>query len=171
MMTGAAVFIVLLVGYVFFYNQLARLDALAVRAWNKLNNCFVRRRELSGRITDYLQTRGLPTENILPPAENDPADDVRRRQEYEIALSDKMQTLLTQAEKQLADDGTFRQLQKDWATAEDDLQNTRRRYNAAVRDYNVALHTFPSCFVGKSIKAKEKIFFKTGDGTNASNKG
>ena len=118
-----------------------------------------------------MQTRGLPTENILPPAENDPADDVRRRQEYEIALSDKMQTLLTRAEKQLADDGAFRQLQKDWATAEDDLQNTRRRYNAAVRDYNVALHTFPSCFVGKSIKAKEKIFFKTGDGTNASNKG
>ena len=171
MMTGAAVFIVLLVGYVFFYNQLARLDALAVRAWNKLNNCFARRRELSGRITDYLQTRGLPTENILSPAENDFADDVRRRQEYEIALSDKMQTLLTRAEKQLADDGAFRQMQKDWATAEDDLQNARRRYNAAVRDYNVALHTFPSCFVGKSIKAKEKVFFKTGDGSNASNKG
>ena len=42
------------------------------------------------------------------------------------------------------------------------MQNARRRYNAAVRDYNVALHTVPTCWIAKSIKAEEKIFFKTG---------
>ena len=169
MMTAAAVFIVLLIGYVFFYNQLVRLDALVSRSQNKLNNCFLRRRELAERISRHLETQALQAADILPTVTENITDDILRHQEYEIALSGKIRDLFARTEQQLADDETFRQLHKEWAAAEDDLQNIRRRYNAAVRDYNVALHTFPSCFVGKSIKAKEKIFFKAGNGEVSQN--
>lgn len=49
-------------------------------------------------------------------------------------------------------------LKQKFAEAEEELQNARRRYNAAVRDYNVALHTVPTCWIAKSIKAEEKYF-------------
>lgn len=39
-MVWASVFIVLLVGCVFFYNQLAKLDALADEAWKEALNRF-----------------------------------------------------------------------------------------------------------------------------------
>ena len=42
-MVWASVFIVLLVGCVFFYNQLAKLDALADEAWKEALNRFERR--------------------------------------------------------------------------------------------------------------------------------
>ena len=51
------------------------------------------------------------------------------------------------------------------------MQNARRHYNAAVRDYNVALHTVPTCWIAKSIKAEEKIFFKTGGGETPTQNG
>lgn len=161
MMTGVAVFMVLLVGYVFFYNQLAKLDALSERAWKKLKNSFSRREELSGKIKSFMVQHfpdGKFDDIFIPfPTENND-DDIRRRLEFENRLSRNMSRLLART---AADDNQeFCRLRQEWKTAEKDMQNARRRYNAAVRDYNVALHTFPASVVGKSIKAKEKIFFK-----------
>ena len=51
-MVWASVFIVLLVGCVFFYNQLAKLDALADEAWKEALNRFERRYGLLASLAD-----------------------------------------------------------------------------------------------------------------------
>ena len=161
MMTGAVVFIVLLVGYVFFYNQLAKLDALSERAWKKLKNTFSRREELAGKIKIFM-IQYFPGEKLddifIPFPDEKDNGDIRQRLEFENKQSRNLSRLLART---AADNNQeFCRLRQEWKTAEKDMQNARRRYNAAVRDYNVALHTFPASVIGKSIKAKEKIFFK-----------
>ena len=139
-MVWASVFIVLLVGCVFFYNQLAKLDALADEAWKEALNRFERRYGLLASLADTAAGKTQRTEELCSRA------------------------------RRCAEDPQFLLLKQKFAEAEKELQNARRRYNAAVRDYNVALHTVPTCWIAKSIKAEEKIFFKTGGGeTPASN--
>jgi LemA protein len=98
--------------------------------------------------------------------------DIKQRQNAENELGNAVRLFFaeTENEENASEDPQFLLLKQKFAEAEEELQNARRRYNAAVRDYNVALHTVPTCWIAKSIKAEEKIFFKTGGGeTPASN--
>lgn len=98
--------------------------------------------------------------------------DIKQRQNAENELGNAVRLFFaeTENEENASEDPQFLLLKQKFAEAEKELQNARRRYNAAVRDYNVALHTVPTCWIAKSIKAEEKIFFKTGGGeTPASN--
>ena len=166
-MVWASVFIVLLVGCVFFYNQLAKLDALADEAWKEALNRFERRYGLLASLADTAAGKTQRTEELCSRARRcaEIDTDIKQRQNAENELFAE-----TENEENASEDPQFLLLKQKFAEAEEELQNARRRYNAAVRDYNVALHTVPTCWIAKSIKAEEKIFFKTGGGeTPASN--
>ena len=56
----------------------------------------------------------------------------------------------------------FRQLQFELAGTENRILQSRRRYNDAVKDYNVALSQFPANVVGSlSGFQREDAYFKT----------
>lgn len=63
-MVWASVFIVLLVGCVFFYNQLAKLDALADEAWKEALNRFERRYGLLASLADTAAGKTQRTEEL-----------------------------------------------------------------------------------------------------------
>ena len=145
-MIWAAVLIVLLVGYVFFYNQLVKLEALVGEALNNLNLHLERRRDLTPLLVEIVKN-----------------GDFEQQQSLENKLENTLRQLLaaTENESTLKNDARFWQLRQDLAAVETELQQACRDYNAAVRDYNVALHTVPSCWIAKTMKAVEKKFFET----------
>lgn len=167
-MVWASVFIVLLVGCVFFYNQLAKLDALADEAWKEALIRFERRYGLVASLADTAAGQNRQTEELRDRACRCVKIDmdIKQRQNAENELGNAIRLFFaeTENEEKAAADPQFSRLKQKFAEAEEELQNARRRYNAAVRDYNVALHTVPTCWIAKSIKAEEKIFFKTGGG-------
>lgn len=171
-MVWASVFIVLLVGCVFFYNQLAKLDALTDETWKEVLVWFENRYELVASLADANNTR--QTEELRQQTRRcaEINEDIKQRQNAENELGKAIRLFFAETENENTQtaDPQLMQLKQKFAEAEEELQNARRRYNAAVRDYNVALHTVPTCWIAKSIKAEEKIFFKTGGGeTPASN--
>ena len=167
-MVWASVFIVLLVGCVFFYNQLAKLDALAVEAWKEVLNRFKHRYELIASLADTAAGKAQQTEELCSRARRcaEIDTDIKQRQNAENELGNAVRFFFAETENEEEEnasaDPQFLLLKQKFAEAEKELQNARRRYNAAVRDYNVALHTVTTCLISKSIKAEEKIFFKTG---------
>ncbi len=160
-MIWASILIVVLVSCVFFYNQLAKLDSLAATAWQDLFIHFERRAELINQLPDEHFRKSI--DELCRQARQQSA--VKERQFAENKLGNELKRYWQDAENdgRLKNNLELRQLKQKFAAAEEDLQNARRHYNAAVRDYNVALHTVPTCWIAHSTKAEEKIFFKTGD--------
>src|SRR5690606_10934432 len=56
---------------------------------------------------------------------------------------------VAEAYPQLRADQNFRDLQGQLATIEEDVQSARRYYNAAARDINILIQSFPSNLVAK----------------------
>ena len=160
-MVWASVFIVLLVGCVFFYNQLAKLDALADEAWKEALNRFERRYGLLASLADTAAGKTQRTEELCSRARRCAEIDTDINSGKRRKRTGKRRSALfaeTENEENASEDPQFLLLKQKFAEAEKELQNARRRYNAAVRDYNVALHTVPTCWIAKSIKAEVKIF-------------
>ena len=165
-MVWASVFIVLLVGCVFFYNQLAKLDALADEAWKEALNRFERRYGLLASLADTAAGKTQRTEELCSRARRcaEIDTDIKQRQNAENELGNAVRLFFaeTENEENASEDPQFLLLKQKFAEAEEELQNARRRYNAAVRDYNVALHTVPTC----SKPAAEKRRLQTADRLN-----
>ena len=84
-MVWASVFIVLLVGCVFFYNQLAKLDALADEAWKEALNRFERRYGLLASLADTAAGKTQRTEELCSRARRcaEIDTDIKQRQNAE----------------------------------------------------------------------------------------
>jgi len=65
-----------------------------------------------------------------------------------------------EAYPQLQASGGFRDLQAQLATIEDAIQNSRRYYNAVVRDLNTAVSTIPSNLIAGPMGYHELEFFE-----------
>ena len=61
---------------------------------------------------------------------------------------------------ELRSSSNFMMLQQSITETEDDLQASRRSYNATVSEYNKAIDTFPSCLIAKLAKAEKADFFE-----------
>src|SRR5258705_12888187 len=73
-------------------------------------------------------------------------------------------TVAVEAYPQLQASGGFRDLQAQLATIEDAIQNSRRYYNAVVRDFNTAISTIPSNLVAGPMGYRELEFFEASAG-------
>jgi LemA protein len=69
-------------------------------------------------------------------------------------------TVAVEAYPQLQASGGFRDLQAQLATIEDAIQNSRRYYNAVVRDLNTAISTIPSNLIAGPMGYHELEFFE-----------
>src|SRR5439155_19260485 len=80
-----------------------------------------------------------------------------QRAQAEGELTNALRGLVITAEAypQLQASGGFRDLQAQLATIEDAVQNSRRYYNAVVRDFNTAISTVPSNVVAGPMGYKE----------------
>jgi LemA protein len=90
---------------------------------------------------------------------------IKEKQNNETSLTEGLKHLFALAESypELKADSHFIKLQENLSGVETDLQNARRYYNATVRDYNTALHTIPSSWIGQAMSYRDKSFFEIND--------
>jgi LemA protein len=94
-----------------------------------------------------------------------PAD----RAQAEGQLTRAIKSLFAVAENypQLQASGQFQSLQNSLSELEDSIQNSRRYYNAVVRDLNTKIETFPTNLLAGTFGFKEKQFFEAPEAERA----
>ena len=121
-MVWASVFIVLLVGCVFFYNQLAKLDALADEAWKEALNRFERRYGLLASLADTAAGKTQRTEELCSRARRcaEIDTDIKQRQNAENELGNAVRLFFaeTENEENASEDPQFLLLKQKFAEAE-----------------------------------------------------
>ena len=80
----------------------------------------------------------------------------------ETAVSAALGRFLAVAEAypQVKSDSAFNKLMADLGKIEDDIQLARRYYNGTVRDYNIAVESFPAVLIAKSLGFSKAEMFE-----------
>jgi LemA protein len=149
------------------YNGLVQLRVRADSAWADINVQLKRRHDLIPNLVEtvkgYASHEKGTFENIAKfrsaamsattPAEKGPA---------EGQLTQALRGLLAVAENypQLRASEQFTSLQGSLSEIENAIQNSRRYYNAVVRDLNTKVVTFPSNIVAGMFSIQQRQFFE-----------
>jgi len=173
MLTTLLVLVALVAFVVFLYNRLVSLRVRAESAWSDIDVQLKRRADLVPNLVSTVQgyatheratldavtqarTRAVAAQSAGPAV----------RAEAEAGLTTALRGLnvAVEAYPQLQASGGFRDLQAQLASVEDAIQNSRRYYNAVVRDLNTAVSTVPSNFIAGPMGYKELEFFEAAAG-------
>lgn len=164
------VIIVALAGYVIFlYNQLVRSRQLVEEGWSGIDVQLKRRTDLipnmletvKGYMAHERETLQAVTDAraAVQAAQNaSPAE----RGHAEGVLSGALGRLLAVAENypDLKANTTFLEFQSALQTVEDEIQLSRRYYNGAVRNLNIAVESFPSNIVAGGFGFAKAEYFE-----------
>jgi LemA protein len=155
--------------FVVLYNRLVSLRVRAQNAWSDIDVQLKRRSDLIPNLVETVKgyaahergtldavtqarTRAVAAQSAGPAA--------RAQAEGELTTALRGLTVAVEAYPQLMASGGFRDLQAQLATIEDSVQNSRRYYNAVVRDLNTAISTIPSNLVAGPAGFHELEFFE-----------
>lgn len=164
---AALVVIGLAILAVILYNGLAQLRVRADSAWSDINVQLKRRHDLIPNLVEtvkgYASHEKGTFENIAKyrSAAMSASTPVEKSQ-AEGQLTQALRGLLAVAENypQLQASQQFTALQGSLSEIEDAIQNSRRYYNAVVRDLNTKVVTFPSNLVAGMFGFQPRQFFE-----------
>src|SRR5580765_6576937 len=155
----------LLVG---LYNSLVQLRIRADSAWSDIDVQLKRRHDLIPNLVETV--KGYAThekgtfENIakfrsMAMQASTPAD----KAVAENQLTGALKSLFAVAENypELKASEEFTQLQASLSQTEDSIQNSRRYYNAVVRDLNTKIQSFPTNILAGMFGFTQRQFFET----------
>ena len=174
MLIGLLVVVIVLVAlYVFIYNRLVSLRVRSQNAWSDIDVQLKRRADLIPNLVETVKgyaahERGTldavtkARTNAVAAQSASPA--ARAQAEGELTNALRGLTVAMEAYPQLRASGGFRDLQAQLATIEDAIQNSRRYYNAVVRDLNTAISTLPSNLIAGPMGYHELEFFEASAG-------
>jgi LemA protein len=162
----AIVVIVLLL--IVLYNGLAGLRVRADSAWSDIDVQLKRRHDLIPNLVEtvkgYAAHEKGTFENIARyRSAAMSATTVDEKAQAEGQLTQALRGLLAVAENypQLRASEQFTSLQGSLSQTEDAIQNSRRYYNAVVRDLNTKIATFPSNIIAGMFNFAPRQFFQT----------
>jgi len=163
----AAVVALAIVAIVIF-NRLIRARNMVREAWSGIDVQLRRRSDLIPNLVETVKAyaaheRGVFEEVTATRASSLAAQGVAQAASTEGALQGALGRLLAVAESypQLKADQNFLSLQNELAEIEDQLQMVRRYYNGTVRDFNIAIQTFPDVLLAHLLGMTEEHFFET----------
>ena len=162
-----AVAVAILVVLAAMYNGLVQLRVRTESAWSDIDVQLKRRHDLipnlvetvkgyaaheKGTFEDIAKYRSMAMQATTP------AD----RAVAENQLTQSLKSLFAVAENypQLQASGQFQSLQNSLNSLEDDIQNSRRYYNAVVRDLNTKIASFPTNIIAGMFGFSGKQFFE-----------
>ncbi len=150
------------------YNSLVQLRVRSDSAWSDIDVQLKRRHDLIPNLVETV--KGYAThekdtfENIAKfrsqaMQASGPVD----KAAAENQLTGALKSLFAVAENypQLQASQEFTQLQNSLSETEDAIQNSRRYYNAVVRDLNTKIQSFPSNILAGMFGFQQKQFFET----------
>jgi LemA protein len=169
MLIALLVVVVVAVLVIVLYNRLVSLRVRAENAWSDIDVQLKRRADLvpnlvstvKGYATHEQATLDAVTQartRALAAQSGGPAK--RAEAEAELTTALRGLTVAVEAYPQLQASGGFRDLQAQLASIEEAVQNSRRYYNAVVRDLNTAVSTIPSNLVAGPMGYRELEFFE-----------
>jgi LemA protein len=159
---------------IFAYNSLTRLRLLANSAWADIDVQLKRRHDLVPRLVETVKghtgyERG--TLEAVVEARNRAAAATGPRAsgaaEGELSGAVRQIFALAEAYPDLKAGESFLSLQRSLVEIEDHIQNSRRYYNAVVRDLNTKIAQFPSNLVAGPLGFTPREFFGLADAAEA----
>lgn len=149
------------------YNKLVKFRTLVEEAWSGINVQLKKRHDL---IPNLMETvRGYATheretfESVTKARTNAiQAQDVKTQEAAENQLSGALMRLMAISERypELKANQNFMHLQQQLGIIETDIEKSRRYYNGAVRQKNIAIDTFPSNLVANMFNFSKSPFFE-----------
>jgi LemA protein len=150
------------------YNGLAGLRVRADSAWSDIDVQLKRRHDLIPNLVEtvkgYAAHEKGTFENIARyRSAAMSATTVDEKAQAEGQLTQALRGLLAVAENypQLRASEQFTSLQSSLTETEDAIQNSRRYYNAVVRDLNTKIATFPGNMIAGMFGFQPRQFFQT----------
>lgn len=163
---------------IFAYNSLVRFRTLVSEAWSGISVQLKRRFDLipnlvetvKGYVTHEKDTLARVIELRNNAISVSPFDiDAQSQANSTLAQGIKGIFALAENYPDLKANQNFIELQQAMGAIEDDLQNSRRYYNATVRDYNTKCDTFPSVLIANLFNFVKKPFFELESAEEAKN--
>jgi len=161
------VVIAVVVVAVSMYNSLVKLRQRADGAWADIDVQLKRRYDLVPNLVEtvkgYASHEKETLERVVQArATAMGAQGPAAKSEAEGALSGALKSLfaLAEAYPQLQAAGGFRDLQASLSQIEEQIAQSRRYYNAVVRDFNTRTQTFPSVLIARAFGFGEREFFE-----------
>ena len=164
------VFLGLLIVFVWMivlYNRFICLEHRIHEAWSDVNVQLKRRYSLIPNLVEivkgYMKFESKALKEIVSARntaihQNTPA----QKENSENQITENLKHLFAVAEQypKLKSNKQFTELSENLVEIENILQLARRYYNATVRDYNIALHSFPSNLLASFLKLADKNYFE-----------
>jgi len=152
---------------VFVYNKLVRFRTLVEEAWSGINVQLKKRHDLIPNLMETVKgyaSHERETFESVTRARTSAiqAQDVKTQEAAENQLSGALMRLMAISERypELKANQNFMQLQEQLGTIETDIEKSRRYYNGAVRQKNIAIDTFPSNMVANMFNFEKSVFFE-----------
>ncbi len=171
------VFLVILVAAVFIgiriisvYNKLVQLRNYVDEGWSGIDVQLKRRYDLIPNLVEIVKGYSIHEKSVLENVTRlrsvaMSAKSLTERTETEAELTKALKTLFAVAENypELKANENFLSLQKTLTSIEDEIQLSRRYYNGAVRNYNIAISVFPSSLIANLTGFKKVPYFEVQD--------
>jgi LemA protein len=154
------------------YNGLVQLKVRADSAWSDIDIQLKRRHDLIPNLVEtvkgYAAHEKGTFENVARyRSAAMAATSTEDRAQAEGQLTQALRGLLAVAEAypELKANAQFMSLQQQLSDLEDALQNSRRYYNAVVRDLNTRIQSFPTNIIAGMFNFQQRQFFEITDPT------
>lgn len=170
-MTGVyiaiGVIVIILLWVVSAYNGLVKLRNMVREAFSTMDVYMKKRYDLIPNLVEtvkgYAAHEAGTLEKVIQ-ARNAAASatTIEGKIEGENALAGTLKSLfaLSEAYPDLKANTNFMDLQRQLQTVEGDIANSRKYYNAVVRDYNIKIESFPSVIVASMFGFKHETMFE-----------
>jgi LemA protein len=152
------------------YNGLVQLKVRADNSWSDIDIQLKRRHDLIPNLVETVKgyaahEKGTFEDVARYRSAAMAATSATDRAQAEGQLTQALRGLLAVAEAypELKANTQFQALQQSLAELEDALQNSRRYYNAVVRDLNTKIQSFPSNIIAGMFNFQQRPFFEISD--------
>jgi LemA protein len=159
---------------VMMYNSLVKLREQGDAAWADIDVQLKRRYDLIpnlvATVKGYASHEKETLEGVIQARSAAmSAQGPAAKAEAEGMLTGALKSLfaLSEAYPQLQAASGFRDLQASLSGIEEHLSQSRRYYNAVVRDYNTRTQTFPSVLIARAFGFTQREFFEIEEGEKA----
>jgi LemA protein len=152
------------------YNGLVQLRVRADNSWSDIDIQLKRRHDLIPNLVETVKgyaahEKGTFEDVAKYRSAAMAATSATDRAQAEGQLTQALRGLLAVAEAypELKANTQFQALQQSLSELEDALQNSRRYYNAVVRDLNTKIQSFPSNIIAGMFNFQQRPFFEIAD--------
>ncbi len=164
----------IVLGLIFMYNSLVRLNTRTSEAWSDITVQLKRRYDLIPNLVNTVKGYATHEKEVFEKVTEARTQAMGAQGVAETAKAENQfqQTLkslfaVAEAYPDLKANENFKELQAELVDTEDKIQASRRFYNGSVRDLNIKIQTFPTNLFANMLGFKKRDFFEVDEGEAA----